>query len=1008
MAVSFSTEEASEITKNLFGINSEASRLPGELDLNFLIKTEDQEVYILKISHPEEDLNYLKYQQELLNFLAGSKAKITAPKVRKDIDGNTVSTIKNSLGDSQNVRLLSWISGRLWSSVNPQLDDLRLSLGEKCGQLTAAFQDFEHPAAHRKFEWDVAQSLWTKDHLHLFTSEEKEIIVKFQKQFESCQDSYNALRKSVVHNDANDNNIIVSSELREPQVVALIDYGDAIHTQILNDLAIACGYAIMHHNDPLDAALPIVKGYHSSFPIEESELAHLYIAIAMRLIISVTKSAINKVEETDNEYLLISEKPAWDLLRKWRSVNSEFAHYSFREACGYSAHPDEEKFTNLISKKSFKFSDLFPSEEKEDIRLLDLKVSSTWLGHQNEFNDLDLFQFKIDQLQKINPKKLIAGGYCEPRPLYTSSEYDKIGNSGPESRTVHLGIDFWLSEGTAIQALFDGEIHTATNDEGFKEYGGLIILKHNLSDVTFFTLHGHLSIASVEKYKVGDPVKKGDVIGFLGDPEENGVWAPHLHFQLMLSVLDYKLDFPGVAYPNQLKVWKSICPDPNLLFKNRKLVTQYSVAEKDLISFRNEHLGKGLSLSYASPLHIVRGEGVYLIDTYGRKYLDTANNVNHVGHQHPKVVAAGQQQMAVLNTNTRYLHDEIVAYTEALLKKLPKELTVLHIVNSGSEANELAIRMARVCSGNKDMLAIEVGYHGNTNDAMEVSSYKFDGNGGSGKPETTHILPLPDAYRGKYTGPDCGEKYAKHAQEIISHLKKKGKGIAGFIGESMISCGGQIVPPTNYFTEVYKYVKEAGGVCIADEVQTGFGRMGKTFWAFELFDVIPDIVTMGKPAGNGHPLAIVACTKEIAEKFNTGMEYFNTFGGNPVACAIGRTVLEIIEEEKLQKNALKVGEFLKNQLIELQKSFPIIGDVRGEGLFLGIELNDSKKRPLDEQASYLINRMKDFGILMSIDGPDHNVLKIKPPIIFSINNAKELIFRLRQVFTEDFMKKPTN
>jgi 4-aminobutyrate aminotransferase-like enzyme len=311
--------------------------------------------------------------------------------------------------------------------------------------------------------------------------------------------------------------------------------------------------------------------------------------------------------------------------------------------------------------------------------------------------------------------------------------------------------------------------------------------------------------------------------------------------------------------------------------------------------------------------------------------------------------------------------------------------------------------MAKACTGQKNMLAIEVGYHGNTNAVIEVSSYKFDGKGGKGKPSDTHILPLPDPYRGIHKGEHTGVDYAKYARNHIEHLNISDEKIAGFIGECIISCGGQIVPSKNYFKEVYKHVREVGGICIADEVQTGFGRMGKSFWAFELYDVIPDIVTMGKPAGNGHPLAIVACTKEVAEKFSNGMEFFNTFGGNPVSCAIGRTVLEVIEEENLQQNALEVGEFLKAELKKLQLEFPIIGDVRGEGLFLGFELNTSEKEPLAEHASYLANRMKSLGILMSTDGPDHNVLKIKPPMVFSKENAEELIYRLKTVLAEDFM-----
>jgi 4-aminobutyrate aminotransferase-like enzyme/Ser/Thr protein kinase RdoA (MazF antagonist) len=1005
-------QEAENILHELYFIKGTATSLPGEIDFNFRIRTEDSEGFILKVSRPNEDEGYLNFQQEILLHLEKTE---TTTRIIKDKDGKSISEYRDEAGNIRKVRLLPWISGRVWSSVNPQLDDLRYSLGEQCGLLTQALTGFDHPKAHRELQWDSAQSLWTKKHLNLFDQEEKEILTAFQNRFEAAWEPYDNLRKAVVQNDANDNNCIVSMSLVNSSVKAIIDFGDAIYTQIINDLANACAYAIMNHPDPLAAALPIVKGYHSKFPLKVNELEHLYNAIAMRLVISVTKSAINKNKEPNNEYLLISEKPAWELLKKWSNVNAEFANYSFRNTCGFKPHPSEETFKKWVETKSLNFSDLFPSylsseastkgNKTEEIELLDLKVSSTWMGSKTDFNDLELFQFKIDQLQKKNPTKLIAGGYCEPRPLYTSTAYDKEGNNGPESRTYHLGIDFWLAEGTPVHALFDGEIFTATNDAGYKEYGGLIILKHTENNLIFYTLHGHLSAASVQAFKVGDKIKKGDCLGYLGSPQENGVWVPHLHFQLMLSMLDFSLDFPGVTYANQLEVWKSICPDPNLLFKNKNLVTQYSQSEKELIAFRKNHLGKSLSLSYKKPLHIVRGEGVYLIDTDGRKYLDTINNVNHVGHQHPKVVAAGQKQMALLTTNTRYLHEEIIAYSEALLKKLPKELSVLHIVNSGSEANELALRMAKAYTGQTDMLAIEVGYHGNTNAAIDVSSYKFDGKGGKGKPENTHILPLPDPYRGRHTGDNCGITYADYAKKHIEHLKIVGKEIAGFIGESMISCGGQIVPPKNYFKEVYKHVREAGGICIADEVQTGFGRMGKSFWAFELYDVIPDIVTMGKPVGNGHPIAIVACTKEVAEKFSNGMEFFNTFGGNPISCAIGRAVLEVIEEEKLQQNALEVGEFLKAELKKLQLEFPIIGDVRGEGLFLGFELNTSEKEPLAEHASYLANRMKTLGILLSTDGPDYNVFKIKPPMVFSKENAKELIFRLKTVFAEDFMKE---
>jgi len=996
-------QQAEKILFKLFDINGKASVLPGELDFNFRIKIENGDGYILKISRPYEDEKYLDFQQQLLQFVEFNGQNIISPQVIKDKNGKAISEITDEFGKQRKVRLLSWILGRIWSSVNPQLEDLRFSLGEQCGLLTKALQGFDHPEAHRDFVWDIAQSLWTKDHIHLFDGKEKEILSSFQHSFETTQSSYSKLRKAVVHNDANDNNVIVSEGLINPKVKAAIDYGDAIYTQIINDVAIACAYAIMHHNDPLDAALPIVRGYHSAFALQEDELVHLYNAIAMRLVISVTKSAINKIEEPDNEYLLISEKPAWEVLKKWHTINDEFSYFNFREVCGFNAHPNEDKFKTWADKNNFKLSSLFPTIDKSEIYQLDLSVSSKWIGHQQDYDDLDLFQFKIDKLQAQQSDKIIAGGYLEPRSFYTSTAYDKIANKGRESRTIHLGIDFWLPALTSVNAILDGEVIIAVNAAGDKEYGGLVILKHMVEGLVFFTLYGHLTIESALKNKIGDIVKKGKKIANLGNYPENGNWAPHLHFQVMLSTLDFKMDYPGVAYVDQIEVWKSICPDPNILFKSEALYTNETITNDELIKYRKEHLGKSLSLQYKIPIKMVRGAGQYLMDQYGRKYLDTVNNVAHVGHEHPSVVKVGQEQMALINTNSRYLHENINALAQELIETLPPTLNVLHFMNSGSEANELAIRMVKAATGELDIIASEVGYHGNTNMCIDISSYKFDGKGGQGAPEHTHIFPLPDAFRGKYRGENSGVLYAQEVQKQIDIIHAKGRGVGAFIIEPIISCGGQIELPGGFLEKSYKAVRAAGGLCISDEVQTGCGRMGKTFWGFQLHNVVPDIITIGKPLGNGHPLAAVACTQEVADKFANGMEYFNTFGGNPVSCAIGTEVLRTVKREKLQENALIVGEYLKSELKKLALEFPIIGEVRGQGLFLGIELVDTEMNPLAEHTDYLVNRMKNHGILMSIDGPDHNVLKIKPPMVFTKENAEELIFYLQKIFVEDFM-----
>jgi 4-aminobutyrate aminotransferase-like enzyme/Ser/Thr protein kinase RdoA (MazF antagonist) len=997
------SDEAESILLELYNIVADSKPLPGEVDYNFRVSTNHNDGYILKISRAHVNKSTLEFQQALLNHLSDNDQKIVIPKLVKDTHGNAISEIIDKNENKRYVRLLSWVSGRLWSNVNPKSAKLKYSLGETAGKITKTLFNFKDPKSDYKFDWDIAQSLWTKQYLHLFSSKQQTMIMHFQKQFEAAQPTYTKLRKSIVHNDVNDNNILVSEDLTQPKVKSIIDFGDAIYTQTINDLAIACAYAIMHHNEPLEAASHIIKGYHKSFPIKQEELYHLYICIAMRLVISVTKSAINKTKEPENNYLLISEKPAWALIKKWFHITPEFALYSFRAACEFSTSPKETAFKNWALNQNFKLSELFPSINKNQIQALDLSVSSTWIGHETEFNDLDFFQYKINKLQSENPDKIIAGGYLEPRPIYTSDTYDKTGNYGRESRTIHLGVDFWLPEKTPIHALLDGEVVIATNDEGYKEYGGLIVLKHRIKDLEFYTLYGHLSIESIEKLNKGDIIKKGEEIAKLGNPIENGNWAPHLHFQIMLSLLDYKNDFPGVAYHKQIDVWRSICPDPNLLFKNKNLQQKKEVSNIDLINYRQQHLGKSLSLQYKTPLKIVRGSGSYLIDQNGKKYLDTVNNVAHVGHEHPKVIKAGQSQMTVLNTNSRYLHENINKLAAELIETLPPELNVFHFVNSGSEANELAIRMAKAFTNQKDIIASEMGYHGNTNICVDMSSYKFDGKGGKGAPEYTHIFPLPDAFRGKYKGENTGQRYAKEVKLKIDNVQKMGRDIAAFIIEPIISCGGQIELPNNFLKDAYKYTREAGGLCISDEVQTGCGRMGKTWWGFQLHDVIPDIVTMGKPLGNGHPLAAVACTQEVANAFANGMEFFNTFGGNPVSCAIGVEVLQTVKREKLQENAVKVGGFLKEELTKLSKVFPIIGDVRGQGFFLGIELVDKDLKPLAAQTEYLANRMKEYGILMSTDGPGHNVLKIKPPMVFNTENAKELIFYLKKIFAEDFM-----
>ena len=433
----------------------------------------------------------------------------------------------------------------------------------------------------------------------------------------------------------------------------------------------------------------------------------------------------------------------------------------------------------------------------------------------------------------------------------------------------------------------------------------------------------------------------------------------------------------------------------------------------EILARRQAILGKSLSVSYRNPLNIVRGRGQYLYDDAGNEYLDCVNNVCHVGHCHPHVVAAATRQIATLNTNTRYLHETIVRYAEKLTETLPDPLSVCFFVNSGSEANDLALRLARAYTGGSEIVVVDGAYHGNLSSLIDISPYKFDGPGGQGAASFVHKTVMPDGYRGpyKYDDSDVGPKYAAHVQTALDRASLAGDGeshrqIAAFICEAVLSCGGQIVLPVGYLRQVYDDVRAAQGICIADEVQVGFGRVGSHFWGFETHGVVPDIVTMGKPIGNGHPLGAVVTTPEIAESFANGMEYFNTYGGNPVSCACGLAVLETIESEGLQAHAAQVGTELKAGLTELMTKHAVIGDVRGLGLFLGVELvrDRTTKEPAADVASSIVEQAKDEGILLSTDGPLHNVLKIKPPLPFSATDADRLVTTIDKILSKSCAK----
>ncbi|HEX6103726.1 MAG TPA: aminotransferase class III-fold pyridoxal phosphate-dependent enzyme [Alphaproteobacteria bacterium] len=420
-----------------------------------------------------------------------------------------------------------------------------------------------------------------------------------------------------------------------------------------------------------------------------------------------------------------------------------------------------------------------------------------------------------------------------------------------------------------------------------------------------------------------------------------------------------------------------------------------------LLGRRSKLLGPHLQLFYDPPLHLVRGQGPWLYDASGRRYLDAYNNVPHVGHCHPHVVEAVARQSATLNTNTRYLFGSVLDYAERLTRTLPPELSVCAFVNSGSEATDLAWRMAKAFTGHGGALIMEDAYHGITEAADALSP---SGNPAGAMGAHVRALVAPDEYRGPYRrgAADLASRYAEFADAAIASLAEAGLKPAAFFIDSTFLTNGVLEPPEGYLARVFEKVRAAGGLCVADEVQAGFGRMGGVMWGFETHGVAPDIVTLGKPVGNGHPVGVVVTRPEILDAFARQTSFFSTFGGNCVSAAAALAVLDVIERERLPENAAMVGAHLKRGLQALMEKHPLIGDVRGRGLTLGVELVHDRAAltPAREETREVLNRMRDHGVLVGSEGRHGNILKIRPPIVIGRAEADLIVAALDAALTE--------
>ncbi|MFK8053992.1 MAG: aminotransferase class III-fold pyridoxal phosphate-dependent enzyme [Woeseiaceae bacterium] len=975
-------------------IKGDWTALPGERDLNF---RDDRHVY--KVMHAGCDRNLVDMQIQCLNHLLQTTLPLAM--AIPDKIGNTLNALSINDGESTHwCWVIERLPGVVLADTRPWSTTMAGEIGKTMAHMHLAISDFEHASLTRTLKWDLRQTLKEHKALRHFDTHplKQEINAVLAQHTKPALDTLAQLPVQAIHNDVNDYNVLFTPvHCGTPKLTGIIDFGDMISAPRVCDLAIAAAYLMLGVDRPIDHLHALVAGYCHVSTLTDEELSLVWPLALTRMAASAAQAHESISLGNDDPYLQISQDGITRFFERHADQLSERIVAGLFRVAGRT-QPNEGTRKWMLEQGS----DCYPLFDQTliDAPVLDLAVDGVDASDNPVKPAMAEIANAVSRLSGTNGLPVL-GKYREARLIYGAPFFLAGEHQASDRRTMHIAVDVFLPASTAVHAPLDAVVHSAEVCDAAFDYGGLIVLRHEPApEVTFFTLYGHLAHASARALTPGQQIAKGDVFAHLGEPHENGEWPPHVHFQVGLTDAPGSA-WPGVVDPDELDDWMTVFPDPApLLGMPAGRLSGIEVEKTTTAAIREKHSPRSLRLSYATPLEATRGWQNLLFDAQGRTYLDAYNNVPHVGHSHPRIRAVVDQQLRLLNTNTRYLQPLHEAYTEALCDRMPDALSVCFLLSSGSEANELALRLARTHTGSNETIALRAGYHGHTVTTIEISDYKFAGPGGEGPPDWVHIVENPDQFRGAFSGDEAGAQFADELATVIGKLAKQGKQPGCFIAETFPSVGGQIIPPCGYLKAAYQHVRAAGGVCIADEVQTGLGRLGKYFWGFEQQDVVPDIVVLGKPSGNGYPLAAVITTPEIAASFDTGMEFFATFGGATVACAVGLEVLNIIDDEKLAANAESVGRYLLAGLKALAKNYPLFADVRGMGLFIGVELADADKRPLAEETNYIVNRLREHRILVGSDGPDHNVLKIRPPLTFSNEDADHLLATLALVLQE--------
>ena len=956
----FRAADAQAIAREHWGLDATAEEVGSSQDQNFRLRCADGRQFVLKIANPRWRRSELELQNAAMRHLAARRPGFEVPVPVPAADG---AEIVHARG--HDVRLVDWIDGMPLADARGLGEATWVALGRLAAQSGRAFVSLEHPELDRAFQWDSRRAADVVDALApLAAPGERAQLERAMTPFPALAAHADGLRAQPIHCDVTDYNTVGRADGGGPLLPAgLLDFGDAVRTWRVCDPANAAVSAVAHEcDDPLAVALPVLAGYHAEAPLDEPEVDAFWPLVLARAAVCAIFTTQQSQLSPENALVARAVIHDWAILRAVNAVPLALGVAAARATCGLEPSPAGARLAARLRDAGC------ATVVESTLAPVDLSVGSELLAF-GEWQDAGA----MAAILAGRPGHAALGRWGEFRPWAGAPTF------APPA-TLHLGADVFAVPGAHVLAPLDG---TARRVEA-----GAVELACPLGGDVL-----HVRLAGVEpRVAAGDTVARGRAVAVVADRGHDGL-PPHLHAQVAAAP-----DLPGAGTPRERAAWLALCPDPSPLVgvDARAPAAPDAVAER---ARRDRSVAAPQRLYYERPPTFVRGWRHYLYDAEGRAYVDAVNNVAVLGHAHPRVAAAAARQFRLLNTNSRFLYGAMATYAERLSALLPEPLDRVFFVNSGSEAADLALRLARVVTGRRDVIALEGAYHGWTTATDELCTNAIDRpDWRETLPPHVHVAEQPDPYRGRHG--DDGPAYAESVARACRAAEPRG-GVAALIAEPLLGNQGGIVPARGWLAAAYEITRAAGGVCVADEVQVGYGRTGESFWAFESEGVVPDIVCVAKATGNGHPVGAVICRREIADAFDRAAPFFSSTGGGPVSCAIGVAVLDALEEEGLQANARRVGARLRAGFERLAADHPLIGAVHGRGLYLGVDLvrDRDAKTPAPQAALAICERLRALGAIVQPTGDAFNVLKIKPPLCIDDEAADHLLAALERSLT---------